>query len=234
MRKILTVAVAVLCAAVLPASAAMAKNPHSPVASGFTLFGDAMLVHPGNASPTAAEATSTGPNLFGGVDFAFPAGLTVSQLNNLATDYQFVAGTCGQGSPRFVATVTNGTASGNINFYIGPPPNYNSCPPGVYANTGNLAAPTNLVDDSQLPGGTFYDPYAAAQTKYGSYTVTDVFLAVDGPNQTVDFDNSQVNSELFTYESAGSCKDGGYAAFTSSPGPFKNQGDCVSYFNNGK
>ena len=52
--------------------------------------------------------------------------------------------------------------------------------------------------------------------------------------QTVDFDNSQVNEELFTYESAGSCKDGGWQQFTSSPGPFKNQGDCVSYFNNGK
>jgi hypothetical protein len=100
-------------------------------------------------------------------------------------------------------------------------------------NTGNLAAPTNLVDDSQL-GGSFYDTYGNAQANYGNYTVTDIFLAVDGPNQTVDFDNSQVNNELFTYESAESCKHGGYAAFTSSPGPFKNQGQCVSYFNNGK
>jgi hypothetical protein len=234
MKKTLVATVVALCAAVLPASAAMAKNPHSPVASGYTLFGDATLVHPGNASPTAAEATSTGPNGFGGVEFAFPVGLTVSQLNNLATDYKFVVGSCGLGSPRFVATVTNGTVTGNINFYIGPPPNYTGCPPGVYTNTGNLAAPTKLVDDSQLPGGAFYDPYAAAQAKYGSYTVTEIFLVVDGPEQTVDFDNSQVNEELFTYESAGSCKDGGWQQFTSSPGPFKNQGDCVSYFNNGK
>jgi hypothetical protein len=87
---------------------------------------------------------------------------------------------------------------------------------------------------SGLPGGAFYDPYAAAQAKYGSYTVTDIFVVVDGPSQTVDFDNSQVNDELFTYESAESCKKGGWADFTSSPGPFKNQGDCVSYFNNGK
>lgn len=80
--------VAALCATVVPASAAMASNPHSPATSGYTLFGDATLVHPGNASPTAAEATSTGPNAFGGVDFAIPAGLTVSQLNNLVTDYK--------------------------------------------------------------------------------------------------------------------------------------------------
>jgi hypothetical protein len=59
---------------------------------------------------------------------------------------------------------------------------------------------------SGLPGGAFYDPYAAAQAKYGSYTVTDIFVVVDGPSQTVDFDNSQVNDELFTYESAESCK----------------------------
>jgi hypothetical protein len=87
---------------------------------------------------------------------------------------------------------------------------------------------------SGLPGGAFYDPYAAAQAKYGGYTVTDIFVVVDGPSQTVDFDNSQVNDELFTYESAESCKKGGWADFTSSPGPSKNQGDCVSYFNNGK
>jgi hypothetical protein len=234
MRKTLVATVVALCAVVLPASAAMAKNPHSPAASGYTLFGDATLVHPGNASPTAAEATSNGPNAYGGVDFAFPAGLTVSGLSNLATDYQFVVGTCGLGSPRFVATVTNGTVTGNINFYIGPPPSYAGCPPGVYTNTGNLAAPANLVDDSQLPGGTFYDTYSDAQAMYGSYTVTDIFLVVDGSNQTVDFDNSQVNDQLFTYESANSCKDGGYASFTSSPGPFKNQGQCMQYFNNGK
>lgn len=191
-----------------------------------------MLVHPGNASPTAAEATSTGTNAFGGVDFSFPAGLTVNQLNTLSTDDKFTVGSCGLGSPRFVATVTNGTTTGNINFYIGPPPNYTGCAPNVYTNTGNLAAPANLVDATQL-GGSFYEPYALVQSTYGSYTVTDIFLVVDGPGQTVQFDNSDVNGTTYTYESADSCKNGGYASFTSSPGPFKNQGDCTSYFANG-
>jgi hypothetical protein len=27
-----------------------------------------------------------------------------------------------------------------------------------------------------------------------------------------------------------SCKDGGWRKFVSSPGPFQNQGQCVSYF----
>jgi hypothetical protein len=196
MRRTVLAVIAALSAALLAAPIANATSP------SYTLFGDAMLVHPGNASPTAAEATNTGTHKFGGVAFSFPAGLTVSQLNNLATDYKFVAGSCENGSPRFEVTVTNGTTTGNIFFYIGPPPNYTLCPPGLYANTGNLASPANLVDDSQL-GGMFYDPYADAQTKFGSYTVLEIALVVDdfAAPQTVDFDNTQVNNEVFTYES---------------------------------
>lgn len=133
-----------------------------------------------------------------------------------------------------MATAPTGRAPGTSTSTSGPPPNCTGCPPDVYTNTGNLASPTNLVDDSQLPLGTFYDLYAAAQVKYGTYTVTEVLLVVDGSAQTVDFDKSQVNDNLVTYESADSCKKGGYADFTSSPGPFKNQGQCVQYFNNGK
>ncbi len=56
-------------------------------------------------------------------------------------------------------------------------------------------------------GGTFYDPYAASQTKYASYKITDVFLVVDGfqpPYQTVQFDNTFVgigsDQTTYTYE----------------------------------
>ncbi len=172
---------------------------------GYTLFGDATLVHPGNASKTAAQAIWSPSQPYGGVDFAFPAGATYSQLTNLSTDYRFAAGTCQGGSPRFVITLTNGTVTGNVNFYIGPPPSYTGCPPNVWSNTGNLAS--GLVDDSQLPGGLFYDPYAASQLKYGSYPVTDVFLVVDGfapPYQTVQFDNTFIgigsDRTTYTYE----------------------------------
>src|SRR4051795_12154479 len=113
----------------------------SAATGGYTLFGDAQIVSPGNASAHAAEATSTGANAFGGVDFSVPSGLTVSQLSNLATDYQFTAGTCGLGSPRFAVEVTNGTTTGNIFFYIGPPPNYTGCPPHVWAHRRHLASP---------------------------------------------------------------------------------------------
>lgn len=195
-----------------------------------------VLVHPGNNSPTAAQASYDGVSSYGGVDFANPSGLTVSQLTNWSTDYQFTVGTCQGGAPRLVATVTNGTSTGNINFYIGPSPSYTGCPPNVWTNTGNLASPSNLVDDSQLPGGTFYDPYSATQTKYGSYTITDLFVVVDGFQPaplTAQFDNVVINNTSYTFESGDSCKKGGWQQFTSSPGPFKNQGDCVSYFATG-
>ena len=206
---------------------------HKVATSGYSLFGDANLVHPGYNSPTAAQATSTSTNGFGGVDFSFPSGLTLSQLTTLSSEFQMTAGDCGLGSPRLVATVMNGATTGNVNFYFGPPPNYTGCTPNTWTSTGNLAAPTNLVDDSQLPGGTFYDAYANAQAKYGAYTVTDIFVVVDGSSQTAQFDNVQINNKTYTFESENSCKNGGWQLFTSSPGPFANQGQCVEYFANG-
>ncbi len=230
------VVVVALTAAITTLTVLPASAKPSASSNGYSLFGDATLVHPGHNSLTAAQASYDGATSYGGVDFATPSGLTVSQLSNLGTDYQFTVGTCQTGSPRLVATVTDGTVTGNINFYIGPPPNYTGCPPNVWTNTGNLASPTNLVDTSQLPGGTFYDPYATAQTKYGSYTITDLFVVVDGFNgvpQTAQFDNVMINNTTYTFENADSCKNGGWRQFTSSPGPFKNQGDCVSYFASG-
>ncbi|MDT4955346.1 MAG: hypothetical protein QOJ02_3484 [Acidobacteriota bacterium] len=233
-----SILVATLVFALLGSSLALAKT--KTAAGGYTLFGDATLVHPGNNSPTAAQIQSdtTRPPGYGGVDYGIPAGLTVADLNNLSTDYKFTSGTCGVGSPRFGADVTSpdGLTSGTIFFYIGPPPNYTACPPNVWLNTGNLAAPANLVDTSQLPAGTFYDPYAVAQVKYGSYTINDIFIVVDTgyiAPQIVLVDNTMINSITYTFEDANSCKKGGYQQFTGAPGPFQNQGQCVSYFANG-
>jgi len=205
-------------------------------ASGYTLFGDATLVHPGDNSPTAVQLRSVGITSFGGIDFSVPAGLTFSQIQNLSTDYEFTAGSCGGGSPRF--SINFGT---NISafVYIGPPPNYTGCPQNVWANSGNLATPASFVDTSQLPGGTFYDTFVAADLKYGSDVVTGIQLVTDGGwavaggTQTVLVDNVVIDDATYTFESAQSCKDRGWQQFTSSPGLFKNQGDCVSYFATG-
>jgi hypothetical protein len=175
---------------------------------GYFLDGDATLV-PGNSSPTGARATNTGPDPgtgygpFGSVHFAIPAGLKVSELTHLSTDYRFVLGSCRPGSPRFTANVTNGTSSGSIFFYLAPPPSFPGCASGTYTNSGNLATPTSLADAANLPGGSLNQPFSNVKAQFGDYTVTAVHLDVDGPAagfQTVDFDNTQVNANFVTYE----------------------------------
>ena len=146
----------------------------------------------------------------------------------------FTAGSCGGGSPRFQINV------GGVNafVYIGPPPGYTACPQNVWTITTNLATPGSFIDTSQLPGGSFYDTFAAADAKYGTLTVTGIQLVVDGgwafpaTGQTVQIDNTQINNTTYTYEpnNKNDCKNGGLQNFTSAPGPFKNQGRCVSYF----
>jgi hypothetical protein len=203
-------------------------------ANGYSLFGDATYVHPGFASQTAVQLrSSTVAPGYGGIDFSIPAGMTFSQIHNLSTEYQFTAGSCGGGAPRFQINVVGVNAF----VYIGPPPGYAGCPANVWANTSNLATPASFVDTSKLPGGTFYDTFAGADLKYGSDVVTGIQLVTDAGwlfgTQTVMVDNVTINDATYTFESAQSCKDGGWQQFTSSPGPFKNQGDCVSSFATG-
>ena len=226
------------------ASLALVQATTAVAASGYTLFGDATFVgggHPG----TAVQLRSAGPlpsPTFGGIDFATASGMTVSDLNKLSTDYKFTAGSCGGGAPRFQINVTNGTVSGNIFVYIGPPPNYTLCPPDVWDNTANLVTPANVVDTGQLPGGTFYDPWTRVLVAYGSYAVTGIQLVTDGGwavtglTQTVLVDNVMINSTTYTFEenAKDSCKKRGWQSFASSPGPFKNQGDCVSFLARGE
>ncbi len=223
-----------LVAFVLASLALVQGTTATAAAGGYHLFGDATLVHPGNASNTAVQLRSVGAT-YGRVDFDTPSGVTVSQLRNLSTDYMFTAGSCGGGSPRFQINV----GGANIFAYIGPSPGYTGCSMNIWLNSGNVLFP--FVDTSQLPGGNFYDTWAHAQTAYGSMTITGVQLVADAGwkfgTQTVQVDNVMINSTTYTFDPAptkDSCKKGGWQSFTSSPGPFKNQGDCVSFFANGK
>lgn len=209
-------------------------SPISAVAaSGYSLFGDATLVD-GNNSPTGVQLNSSAaaPG-YGGIDFDVAAGLTFAQLVTLSTDYKFTHNSCGGGSPRFQLNM----GGVNAHVYIGPQPNYTGCATGTWVTSGNLVG--GLIDTGQLPGGTFYDTWAAALVKYGSMTITGIQLVADGGwffpdrTQTVVVDNVQINSTTYTFESAQSCKGGGWENFSSAPGPFRNQGDCVSYFATG-
>jgi len=108
-------------------------------------------------------------------------------------------GSCEGGSPRFGVDLTNGTEVKYIYFYIGPPPDYTECPDNEWKNTGN---PTSLVDTQEL-GAEFYEEYAKAQARFGSYTITNFFLVVDGFKGkpiTAQLDDVAINNEVATYE----------------------------------
>lgn len=235
MKKIL---IAGIVAGVLALSAAVPAF----AATAYSLFGDAAIVSGGNPG-NAAQIRSIDGGGYGGVSLSSTTVTTLADLSNLATDYKFTENSCGGGGPRFQVRVTNGVSTGNIFVYVGPPPSYTSCPTNVWTGSGNLVTPASLVDTGQLSGGTFYDTYAAALTKYGSYAVVKISLVTDGEwafpsgNQTVLVDNIQVNADVVTFEpnvptSKDQCKQNGWQGLEDANSqPFKNQGQCVSYFN---
>jgi hypothetical protein len=168
-----------------------------------TLFGSASYVSPGNNSEVAVQLIGSYPMpaIFSGVSFPIPPGLTFSGMTTLSTDFKFTAGDCVSGSPRFQIRVFDPVAMANRNIfvYIGPPPNYVGCPFNTWTNTGNLLAPANLIDTSQLTGGAQYDPEATAQTKFGTWSVLAVSIVAD-QTQTVLVDNVRVNADLYTFD----------------------------------
>lgn len=221
-------------------------------AGGYTLFGNATLVHPGNASNTAAQLSSTCPSgyptcfsdntfTYSGINFTLPSGATLGNLGTLSTDYNVTTGDCGGGAPRFALNYDNNPNT-NIFVYIGPTPSFTGCALNTWQNTGNFIGSSELrFDSSQLAGGAYGQTYAQAVAVASSHTLTGISLVVDGGwqvagnVQTVLVDNTVIGSDIYTFEpsSKEACKGGGWKNFTFAPGPFKNQGDCVSYFATG-
>src|SRR6185369_17161593 len=79
---------------ILPALAA--------VGTGYTLFGSATYVSPGESSNRAVKLVSDATaGLYSGIDYAVTANLKINDLNDLSTDYNFTAASCALGSPRF-------------------------------------------------------------------------------------------------------------------------------------
>lgn len=241
-------------AGILGALATLLASVGIVLAAGYSLFGDAQIVSPGFNSAHAVQLRSECPGgaavclpngtyTFGGVDFDIPAGTTFADFQTLATDYNYTQGSCGGGSTRFSLNMVSGTITGNIFVYIGPPPAYAGCT-NTWQSTGDLLQGENFIDTGQLPGGTFYDPYSAALLKYGSYTITGVQLVTDGGwaqlgnVQTVLADNVNIDGTIYTFDqpqTRGECKKSGYEVVTRADGSdFKNQGDCIQYFNTGK
>jgi hypothetical protein len=238
LKKIISSTIAAAVAGLSLSAAVAGAAP----ATGFTLFGAASLVSPGHNSSTAAELVSdmNAAEPYGGVDLNIPNDMTFGGIETLSTDFNVTNDDCEGGSPRFqIALDTNndGVADGNAFVYLGTAPNYTDCPLG-WQSSGNLAEDADFVDMTQF-GGAFYDTFANAQTIFSTAAVLDVHLVTDAgwaqqdQEQTVQADNITLNNLVVTFEpvlTKEDCKKGGWQQFTGTPGPFKNQGQCVSYF----
>ncbi len=206
------------------------------IAASYSLFGEASVTQPGYNSDNAVTMVSDTNPGYGGVDFTVPAGTTFADLTTLSTDFNVTDDDCTNGSPRFQINVDTGSDIKNIFAYLGPQPAYSGCTPNTWTNSGDLLETGKFVDTSQL-GGTFYDPYDTAVVTYGSLPVVGIQLVTDAGyasagEQTILADNVMINSDVYTFEppTKDDCKNGGWQNFTEAPGPFKNQGQCVSHF----
>jgi hypothetical protein len=232
----------VLASLAVQGSAAMA-------ATDYTLQGDATIVAGGNPG-NAAQLRSDADSVFGLVDFDV-SGLTFAQLTELATDFNVTNDQCGGGSPRFQINVQTASGTENIFVYLGPSPTFTGCAPATWQSSGNLIGNNDACrwDTSQLAAGTQCSTYTAALASFGTLPITGIQLVVDAGwsavasvndgEQTVLVDNVRINGDVITFDEGvepgdkEKCKKGGWMDFTASPGPFKNQGDCVSYFATG-
>ncbi|MEN9328526.1 MAG: hypothetical protein RI947_1334 [Candidatus Parcubacteria bacterium] len=177
------------------------------VASTPTLFGNAAISNTGYGTGHSARLSSSNsaPG-YGGLDFSIPPGTTFEDVQTLSLDYNITDDDCKAGSPRFQINVDTGKGIRNILVYIGPEPKYTGCTQNTWKNTGNLLSSSKSVDTTQLAGGTFYDPYSAAVSKYGSMPVVGMQLMVDSGyafpdnEETVLVDNVFINQTPYTFE----------------------------------
>ena len=133
------------------------------------------------------------------------AGITLTELNF------DVMGYCGAGAPRF-----NVVTSDNVRHFFG-------CADGTQTSLGN--GWTHVV----------FTPAQGVPAIIPGTTVKSIELIQDEQG-TTHLDNISINNQVIggpnTPKSADACKNGGYKNLLDANGnPFKNQGQCVSYFN---
>jgi hypothetical protein len=137
--------------------------------------------------------------------------MAFTDLQQLSTDWLFVQGSCGGGSPRFSLNVTTSSGqSANVFVYIGTLPFGTGCPLDVETNSGNLAQPggpgdvPGTWDSAQIVSGTQVSTYSAtlALAIAGGWTITGIQLVLDAgwafpPNgQAVIVDSVTVNDHV--------------------------------------
>ncbi len=179
--------------------------------------------HPaGNASAVIAKWDSTvgapAPSLFLAkneptIDCS-AAGATVNGVSGITlTELNFdVMGYCGAGAPRF-----NVVTSDNVTHFFG-------CADGTQS-PATTAGWTHVV----FTPAQGFPPVAAGST------VQSIEIVQDEQGQT-HLDNISINDQVITGPatptSKDACKDGGWRNLQDANGQaFRNQGQCVSYFN---
>jgi hypothetical protein len=83
------------------------------------------------------------------------------------------------------------------------------------------------------PAGQQAGRHRRCWNQHGAEQGWSVALAADG-NTAITGGRSDNNGNgaawVFVQPTQDDCKDGGWRNFISSPGPFTNQGQCLSYF----
>jgi len=226
----------------------------STLAAHFTLFGNASVVsggNPGNAAQLVSDQAAT--PAYAGVDVSPAAPIAWASLATLSSDFNVTDDSCGGGSPRFVLdvdTTGDNVADGDVSISFGSSPSFTGCPAG-WQSTGNLIGNNDAgrYDFSHL-GGSPFTTYSGAPAAVQNGSVVGVQIQVDGywnaaasggdNEQTILVDNLNVNGHLTTFDAAtpatkDSCKNGGWMNLQRADfSTFKNQGDCIQYFNTGK
>jgi hypothetical protein len=224
----------------------------SAMAASFTLFGNAEIVpggNPGNAAQLSSVATEAEP--FGGVDFAITPTDWVD-LETLSTDYNVTDDDCGGGSPRIVLgidTDDDGDRDGFVIVHPVPSPNFTDCAVGWQSSPNLIGNEEAGRYDYSGFGGSNFSTYSQAPDDVTGATIVEAFIVVDSSwsaaatggdgEMTTLIDNFNFNGDITTFgpdepTEKDACKTGGWQDLERADGTaFKNQGDCIQYFNTG-
>jgi hypothetical protein len=173
----------------------------------------------GSTNFTVAGGTETGASTLYVIANGIPsAGTDVTVATSCATlvvtPPSNIASSGNYGGP-FSPTTWNyqvSSTSDSLNFSIGGVPSWlNASLPGGTATTTPLTVTFSLMN-----AGTLH---------HGTYNATITFT-----NTTNHQGDTSRTATLIVNPTKNECMNGGWQTFTSAPGPFKNQGQCVSHF----
>lgn len=181
--------------------------------------------------PAAASATDIGnaPNDRALVDTAW--NFTIVDTNNPATVVGRIASVNywaeQPGSVRFVLVDSNNTVTWVSDQFTALTAGLNTATfttaPGVTpgTNLGYYSPGFGVVSYEYSGNSALYGGLDAGQPTVGS----QIARPIDGRTYSM-----MANIIVAPAPVKDSCKDGGWKSFTASPGPFKNQGQCVSHY----